>query len=125
MGEIVTKSRAGSVSQFTDDEEYKFVVGTWVETLAGVVPESRLNDCYLHAARNRDNSFPMSATDMCNAWKQIKEAERSMPATGTYEWSRAREVCHDCNSTGTILFVKRHAVLGRDYTFGKPCYCQG
>jgi len=103
------------------DEEFKFLVGQWVQVLGGFVPEHRLNDCYLHAARTRDSSFPMSATDMCTAWKQIQEVERAMPPTGSYEWSRAREVCPECSNTGTVLFVKRHAVHGRDYTYGKRC----
>lgn len=114
-------SRAGNPAQLSD-EEFKFLVGQWVQVLAGFVPEARLNECYLHASRNRDTSFPMTATDMCSAWKIIKEAERSMPPIGTYEWSRAREVCPKCNNTGTQLFVKRDDVIGRDYTYGKTCY---
>lgn len=117
----MTKARAGSASQL-EGEEFKFVVGQWTETLAGFVPESRLNDCYLHAARNRNSNFPMSATDVCSAWNLIQAAERSMPAIGTYDWDRAREVCAKCNNTGTTLVVKRDEVLGRDYTYGKACF---
>lgn len=113
-------SRAGLPSQVVGDE-FKFLIGQWVEILGSVVPEHRLHDCYLHSARTRDTSFPMTATDMCTAWKQIREAERSMPPIGSYEWSRAREVCPMCNNTGSRLFVKRDAQLGRDYTYSAPC----
>lgn len=120
VAEIVTKARAGLTPQLEQDE-FRFLVGQWVETLGGFVPEARLNDCYLHAARNRNSNFPMTATDICGAWKQIREAERLMPPIGSYEWSRAREVCGACNNTGTILVVKRHSVLGRDYTYAQIC----
>lgn len=120
VSEILEKTRAGSPSQLLD-EEFKFVVGTWVEAFAGIIPEHRLNDCYLHAARTRDSSFPMSVTDMCAAWNQIQAAERSMPAIGTHDWDRAREVCPRCNNTGTELVVKRDPILMRDYTYGRPC----
>lgn len=123
VAEIITKTTTGNASQ-PEDEEFKVLVGIWTETFAGFIPEHRLNDCYLHAARTRDSSFPMSATDMCSAWNQIQAAERSMPAVGTYDWDRARKVCSKCNGTGTELFVKRDSVLGRDYTYGRPCYHQ-
>lgn len=114
-------SRAGNPAQLSDDE-FKFLVGQWVQVLAGFVPEHRLNGCYLHAARTRDSSFPMSATDMCSAWNQIQAAERNMPAIGTHDWDRAREVCSKCNNTGTQLVVKRDPILMRDYTFGEVCH---
>lgn len=124
VAEIITMSRAGNPAQLSD-EEFKFLVGQWVLVLADFVPEAKLNECYLHASRNRDNSFPLSATDMCAAWKIIREAERSMPAQGTHDWSRSREVCGKCNGTGTYLFVRRDEETGRDYTYGKQCYHEG
>jgi hypothetical protein len=120
VSEVITKARAG-LTPYLEPDEFKFLVGQWTETLLGFVPEYRLNDCYLHAARTRDTSFPMTATDMCNAWRQIQEAERSTPSVGTYDWSRAREVCSECNGTGTVLFVKRREDLGRDYTYARYC----
>lgn len=124
IAEIIAKSRAGSPSQLSD-EEFKFLVGTWVETVGGVVPEHRLNDTYLHAMRTKDSGFLLTATDMCMAWKQVQEAERAMPTTGSYEWSRARAVCPHCNGTETLLTVRRDSTLGRDYTYGKKCYHEG
>lgn len=120
VGEILTKSRSG-IAQQLSDEEFQFTVAAWVEVLDGHIPEARLNDTYVHASRNRNSTFPLTQFEMCEAWNQIKSAERSIPAVGSYEWDRARKVCPDCNNTGTKLIVKRDVQLGRDYTFGVPC----
>lgn len=119
MGEILIKSRAG-VAQQLSDEEFEDTLAAWLEVLFGHVPEARLNDTYLHASRNRNTTFPLTQFEMCEAWNQIKAAERSLPPVGTYDW-RARDVCPHCHNTGTKLIVKRDEILGRDYTYGVPC----
>ena len=119
VADILTKSRAG-IAQQLSDEEFDFTVDSWVEVMYGHVPEARLNDTYLHASRNRNSTFPLTQYEMCEAWNQIKSAERAMPPIGTFDY-RGREVCPHCNNTGTRLIVKRDPVLGRDYTYGVPC----
>lgn len=119
VGEILTKSRAG-IAQQLSDEEFDFTVDSWVEVLYGHVPEARLNDAYVHASRTRSSTFPLTQYELCDAWNQIRTAERNAPPIGTYDY-RGREVCPDCNDTGTKLIVKRDLVLGRDYTYGVPC----
>lgn len=114
------KSRSG-ISQQLSDDEFQFTLAAWVEVLYGHVPEAKLNDAYIHASRTRNSTFPLTQFELCEAWNQIKAAERSIPPVGSYEWSRAREVCPDCNNTGTRLVVKRHPVLGRDYSYAIPC----
>jgi hypothetical protein len=120
VSEQLTKMFAGNPST-PDAEEFRLMVATWTEALQDVVPEHRLNDAFLHARRNRSSNFLMDVSEVCGAWGAIREAEKSIPATGSYEWSRAREVCPDCNNTGTKLIVKRDPTLGRDYTYGVPC----
>jgi hypothetical protein len=97
------------------------MVGAWTETLQDVVPEYRLADAFVYARQTRNSSFVMDASEVCNSWKLIKEAEKSIPATGSYEWSRAREVCPDCNNTGYRQTIRRDPILGRDYIYSIPC----
>lgn len=113
------KSRAGT-SQQLGDEEFQYTLASWLEVLFGHVPEHRLNETYVHASRTRNSTFPLTQYEMCEAWNQIRAAERTMPPVGTYEY-RGRKVCPDCHNTGTKLVVKRDPILGRDYTYGLPC----
>lgn len=97
------------------------MVATWTEALQDVVPEYRVADAFVHARQHRNSTYLLDVSEVCAAWKVIHEAEKRMPPVGSYEWSRAREVCPDCNNTGTKLVVKRDTQLGRDYTYGTPC----
>lgn len=120
VAEQLMKLFAGNPSR-PSESEFKLMVGAWTETLQDVVPEYRLGDAFVHARQNRNSSFVMDVSEVCNAWKVIKEAEKSIPATGSYEWSRAREVCPDCNNTGYRQTIRRDPVLGRDYVYSVPC----
>lgn len=87
-----------------------------------VVPEHRFAEVFVHARQNRNSSFVMDVSEVCATWKTIKETERhALPRIGQHDY-RGTQVCLACNGTGTKLFVKRHPVLGRDYTYGAPCY---
>jgi len=103
------------------DREFELMVAEWTRVLQDAIPEYRLGDAFVHARQNRNSNFQMDVSEVCAAWNVIRDAERSMPACGSYEWSRARQVCHDCNNTGTKLIVKRDAQLGRDYVHSVPC----
>ena len=121
MGEILAKSRSGITQQLTD-EEFQFTLAAWVEVLEGHVPEHRLNDAYIHASRTRNSTFPLTQFEICEAWNQVRAAEKNnMPRVGQYDY-RGTEVCPKCNGTGTQLFVKRDPVMQRDYTYGKACH---
>jgi hypothetical protein len=120
VAEQLTKLYAGNPSR-PDEAEFKLMVATWTETLQDIVPEYRLAEAFVCARQNRNSSFLMDVSEVCAAWKLIREAQKAIPATGSYEWSRARHVCVECNNTGTKLVIKRHPQLGRDYTYGIPC----
>jgi len=101
--------------------EFELMVATWTEALQDVVPEHRVAEMFVHARRNRNSSFLMDVSEVCAAWKTIKETERhALPRIGQYDY-RGSSVCPKCNGTGTYLFEKRHPVLGRDYTYGAAC----
>jgi hypothetical protein len=111
---------AGNPSR-PSESEFKLMVGAWTETLQDAVPEYRLGDAFVHARQNRNSNFILDVSEVCAAWKVIKEAEKSIPATGSYEWSRAREVCPKCFNTGYRQTIRRDPVLGRDYVYSVPC----
>lgn len=97
------------------------MVAAWTQVLQDAVPEHRLAEVFVYARQNRNSTFQMDVSEVCAAWKTIRESERyALPRVGQYDY-RGTEVCPKCNGTGTFLFVKRDPVLGRDYTYGKAC----
>lgn len=83
---------AGSPSVLTGDE-FKFVIATWTEVLEGCVPESRLNDCYLHAKRNRKSIFPLDVSELCTAWHTLREEAEEQQRMRVLK----ANVCRACN----------------------------
>jgi len=111
---------AGNPSR-PSETEFKLMVGVWTEAMQGIVPEARIGESFVHARQNRNSSFQMDVSEVCAAWKQIREAERhALPRMGRYDY-RGTKVCPDCHNTGTKLIVKRDPELQRDYTYGVPC----
>jgi hypothetical protein len=97
------------------------MVAVWTEALQDVVPETRIGEAFVYARQNRNSSFLMDVSEVCAAWKTLRESEKHViPRIGQYDY-RGTEVCRHCNGTGTKLTVKRHPVLGRDYTYGELC----
>lgn len=112
LAEIITKSNVGR-QQFTKNET-RIAVGVFYEVLYGVVPEHRLNDCYLLVKRNRVGTFALAPEEMAGAWNQIRESER-------YKNNPVKQIthgfCEKCNNTGTWLVRDdKGRVIG-----GRPC----
>lgn len=102
-------------------EEFDVMVETWTITLQDVVPESRFPEVFKYARANRSSNFIMDVSEVCGAWRTVRESERqNLPRIGQYDY-RGTSVCPKCNGTGTKPFVKRDPVLGRDYTYGAHC----
>lgn len=111
---------AGNPSR-PEGAEFELMVATWTEAVQDVVPEARFAEVFVHARRNRNSNFQMDVSEVCAAWKQLRETERqALPRIGQYDY-RGSTVCPKCSGTGTELFIKRHTILGRDYTYGKAC----
>jgi hypothetical protein len=99
------------------------MIATWTETLQDVVPEYRLAEAFVYARQHRSTTFQLDVSEVCAAWAQIKEAERVLrPAQKP---AFAKEVCKDCNGTGTKLIRKMDFDLGREYTYGMACNHEG
>lgn len=76
-------------------EEFAAMTEAWCEVLAPIVPPDRLNDCYLHAMRTRESTFPLAVTEVLTAWRVINSEE-----------GRIRErskPCFLCQGKGTEL----------------------
>jgi len=95
------------------------MIATWTETLQDIVPEYRLAEVFVHARRNRSTTYQLDVSEICAAWKEMKEAERVLRPTEKPTY--AKEVCKQCNGTGTRLFKKFDSVLGREYMYGEAC----
>lgn len=103
------------------DEEFDLMVHAWALTLQNSVPEHRLSESIAEARRTRSSNFTLEPAEVWAAWERIKASERAVPPLGTYDW-RARDVCSQCNGTGTRRFTKRDPILGRDCVYGEACY---
>lgn len=111
LGEIILKSNVGR--QEPDPEDTKRAIGIFYEVLFGHVPEHRLNDCYKHAARTRNNTFPLKPEELCAAWTAIRQAEFYKRAPESHQLTHG--FCEKCNNNGTELIrnEKGHVIGGR------------
>jgi hypothetical protein len=108
---VLIKSRIGRPQ--LGDKERDFTTGTWMEILYGVIPENRLNDCYLLASRNKTDSFPIQPNDLCAAWNEIRESEMHKRAPESHQLTHG--LCPKCfnNNTEVIYNDKGHAIGAR------------
>jgi hypothetical protein len=74
---------------------------------------------FVHVRRNRTTNFQVDVSEICAAWRQMKEAERALRPTQKPTY--ATEVCKDCNGTGTKLVKRMDRELGREYVYGEAC----
>ena len=104
---ILIKSRIGRPQM--GDKERDFTTGCWVEILYGVIPERRLNDCYVLASRNKTNSFPVEPNDLCAAWNEIRESEMHKRAPESHQLTHG--FCERCNNTGSEVVRNDQGVI--------------
>lgn len=74
-GKLLLKVRLACSLPALNVEELAAMVEAWCEVLAPVVPANRLNDCYLHAMRNRSSTFPLASTELLTSWRIINAEE--------------------------------------------------
>lgn len=98
------------------DKERDFTTGTWVEILYGVIPERRLNDCYLLAMRNKTHSFLIEPNDLCAAWREIRESEMHKRAPENRQITHG--LCEKCLNTNSepIRNEKGHIIAMKHCT---------
>jgi hypothetical protein len=113
LGEIITKSNIGR--QQLDPEDTKITIGIWYEILYSVVPEQRLNDCYLHAVRTRNNTFAMQPGELATAWGEIRNGEMYKRIPDNRQLTHG--FCDKCNNTGTFLVRDNEGRIKG----GRPC----
>lgn len=95
------------------------MVETWTDALQDVVPEYRLPEVFVYVRQRRATTFQLQPEEVCAAWNAMKIAERNLrPAEHPVF---AKDVCRQCNGTGTRLFKAVDKQLGREYTYGEAC----
>src|ERR1051326_7601510 len=113
LGEIITKSNFGR-QQLDPKKEMPLAIAVWYEVLYGVVPEHRLNDCYLFVKRNRTNAFALQPEELSAAWNEIRSNER-------YKTNPAKQITHGfcakCNNTGSEIIYN----VQTKRTSARPC----
>jgi hypothetical protein len=117
LGEIITKSNIGR-QQLTRDQT-QIAIGVWYEALYGFIPEHRLNHCYVHAVRTRNNTFEMQPSELAASWTEIRAGEMYKRTPENRQLSHG--FCDKCNNTGTKQVVKYDPVLKREYTYAAAC----
>lgn len=116
--EQLTKYFAGKQAQPGDDE-FDLMVADWTTILQDVVPEYRLAEVFVNVRRTRTTTFSLEPSEICGAWQQMKDAEKVLRPTKVSAF--AKNVCPDCNGTGTKLVKKTDFDLGREYVDGQAC----
>lgn len=118
MAEQLTKYFAGNPAK-PGDEEFRVMVATWTEALQDIVPEYRLAEVFVYVRQRRTTTFQLQPEEICTAWRAMKESEKVLRPTQAPVF--AKDVCKQCNGTGTRLFKKFDKVLGREYVYGEAC----
>lgn len=93
------------------------MVEAWSEVLIGVVPEARLETCYLWAMQHRDSTFALGAPEIVRAWLVVAEAERYRPVAAKMTQMLQGEVCSRCNGTGVEVIRNEKTKM----TSSRPC----
>lgn len=71
VGRLIVKIRLVCSLPAFDKVELAGAIEAFCEVLHGVVPESRLNDCYVYAIRHRNSTYPLAVTEIVEAWRRI------------------------------------------------------
>ena len=100
-------------------DEFDLMVDDWTRILQDVVPEYRLAEAFVNVRRNRTTTFALEPSEIIAEWARMKQAERVLrPAQAPVF---AKDVCPECNGTGTRLRKRVDVQLGREYTYGEAC----
>lgn len=114
LRQIITKANIGR-RQLDPEKETPIFVAIWFEALYGVIPERRLNDCYLWAVRNRGNNFPMQPSEMAQAWNEIRQSEFYKRAPESRQLTHG--LCGKCFNTGSeVMYNDKGIAIG-----ARPC----
>ena len=116
VSKILLRLFAGSPTR-PKDAEFKLMVVAWTETLCGVVPEHRLEEAFLYARRGRDSNYLMDPSEVCAAWREMRESARFARPADQYDPFASKEVCERCFGTGSI-------VSQGPYPTSRPCDCR-
>ena len=89
VGRVIVKIRLVCSLPAFDTVELAGAIEAFCKVLHGVVPEDRLNDCYLHAIRRRNSTYPLAVTEIVESWRAILSDETAR-----------RRLCSLCDGSG-------------------------
>ena len=115
VGKIILKNRLAAGQPSLDREELAMMVEAWSEVLYSSIPQHRLNDSYIEAARSSDSYSGVSALDMNLAYKELRAAALAAPRVDVSHRLTTDYLCPDCFNTGTKTITQ--GIL----TYGAPC----
>ncbi len=104
---MILKMRLACSAQPLEINEFKATVTAWSEVLFGKIPRNRIQDAYLAAMEHHKGTYPLSASELLYAWRQIAEREAVAKP----------QVCSVCGGAGVGPVYDRE----NDVEVEKPC----
>lgn len=77
MLRVIRKSISLANAPSLTETEYGLRAGDWCELLCEIIPEPRLMDAFMRAARDHASAFPVNAYEVKNAWANIEAEEQA------------------------------------------------
>jgi hypothetical protein len=79
LGSIITRSRLAQSLPQLEDQEMDLTIEAWAEILWNVVPVEKLNNAYLETMRTRKSTWPLSASEICVTWSEMRHPSFMAP----------------------------------------------
>ena len=93
----------------------------WQRILAQI-PADRIEECELHAIRNRVVKALLQPQELIAAWHAIRELERDQRLS-VFQQSPSGEVCWYCEGSGWQTLARKVPDSFGENTFVRPCAC--
>jgi len=120
LAEIIRAIRIQAGAAKLSEDDFAREVQDWSEICAEIT-DHRLRECYLAASRDRSVRAIMQPHELIQAWKVIREKERSR-ATFAPMAQPEGDACYYCGGSGwqTVAYI---AESGNENTAVRACAC--
>ena len=120
LSAIISAARRRAGVAALSDAALADEIRDWQRILAQIPPD-RIEECELHAIRNRAVKALLQPQELIAAWHAIREADRAnKPAPIVTEGA---DVCCYCEGTGWQTLARKVADSFGENTFVRPCAC--
>jgi hypothetical protein len=93
MLRVIRRSISLANAPSLTEAEYGIRAKDWCELLEAVIPEERLMDSFMRAARDHASAFPVNAYEIQDAWKNIQAEEQARRETEAVDDVSAIDTC--------------------------------